>query len=562
MRRLMRAVRPAADIVLLAAGAILLAAGVILLAAGVILLAAGVILLAAGAGEPVRLHPYPQKFRTFYQFTDPGIPAAVKAAPGAPRQGEACCVARAGDGAVWHGTRQGVIRIDDKGSALDRRQYFASRRYLPDDEVLNLIADNDRGVWVRTRTGISHIELRPMALDQKAEFFEKRIRERHDRYGLVASSRLQIPGELASNQLEPSDNDGLWTAMYAAAECFRYAVTRSPQALANAKKSIDAVLFLEQVTGRPGFPARSYIRKGDWRPADGVWHWTPDGRYEWKADTSSDEIVGHFFLFSVAWDLLPDENLRVSIRATATRIMDHILAHGYNLIDINGKPTTWGQWSREYFESKGGRSDSALNALEMLSFLKTAAHISGDPKYEKEYRRVAIDLKYLDQSTRYLELRDEINYSDEELAMLSFYPIFRYEHDTRFLEAYRRAAGQWWNNIERERNPLWTFIYLMAKPARPVGVDDPAWTLYRIPMDLIEWTVKNSGRSDVAIDSATDRFHEPQSVQLLPPDERPVMKWNGNPFRADGGNGGRVEDDGAFFLLPYWMGRSMGVLVE
>jgi len=38
------------------------------------------------------------------------------------------------------------------------------------------------------------------------------------------------------------------------------------------------------------------------------------------------------------------------------------------------------------------------------------------------------------------------------------------------------------------------------------------------------------------------------------------MKWNGNPFIVDGGNGGYSEDDGAFFLLPYWMGRSHGFL--
>ncbi|MCU1272965.1 MAG: hypothetical protein JWO48_396, partial [Bryobacterales bacterium] len=44
--------------------------------------------------------------------------------------------------------------------------------------------------------------------------------------------------------------------------------------------------------------------------------------------------------------------------------------------------------------------------------------------------------------------------------------------------------------------------------------------------------------------------------------ERPVMKWNGNPFRIDGGNGGRTEDDGAFFLLPYWMGRYLGVFKQ
>jgi hypothetical protein len=39
------------------------------------------------------------------------------------------------------------------------------------------------------------------------------------------------------------------------------------------------------------------------------------------------------------------------------------------------------------------------------------------------------------------------------------------------------------------------------------------------------------------------------------------MKWNGNPFRLDGGGGGRGEDDGAFFLLPYWLGRYHGYLI-
>ena len=57
--------------------------------------------------------------------------------------------------------------------------------------------------------------------------------------------------------------------MYAAAECFRYAVTRSPAALANARKAVDVVLFLEEVTGRNGFPARSFICKGDPMPQGG-----------------------------------------------------------------------------------------------------------------------------------------------------------------------------------------------------------------------------------------------------------------------------------------------------
>src|SRR5439155_18900807 len=173
--------------------------------------------------------------------------------------------------------------------------------------------------------------------------FEERIHSRHDRYGLVASSHLAVAGDLSSNRMHDSDNDGLWTSIYAAAECFRYAVTKSPEALANARKSVEAVLFLEEVAGRRGFPARSYLRKGDTMPRGGEWHWTADGQYYWKGDTSSDEIVGHFFIFSIAYDLLPDAELKKRISETAKRIMDHIIEHDYNLIDLDGKPTLWGR---------------------------------------------------------------------------------------------------------------------------------------------------------------------------------------------------------------------------
>ena len=523
-------------------------------------LLAAAVCLPACAAQAVRVHPYPQKFRTFYAMGDPEVPPALMQEPQRLPAGGVNCMAAAHDGAIWLGSDRGLMRVDLSAEPEDRRQYFAGKRYLPDDQVATIAPDAAGGVWVRTATGVSHIELRPMTLDQKAGYFEQRIHARHDRYGLVATSILREPGDLQTNRLDPSDNDGLWTAIYAAAECFRYAVTRAPEALASAKKSIEAVLFLEQVTGRPGFPARSYIRKGDFREPDGIWRWTPDHRYEWKADTSSDEIVGHFFLFSVAWDLLPDSELKPHIAGTVARITDHIVGHGYNLTDIAGKPTTWGRWSGDYFESETGKPDSPLNALELLSFLKTAAHITGQSKYEAEYRKVAFDLKYLAQTTRLAELTHEINYSDEELAMLSFYPVFQYEHDAHYLEFYRRAAHQWCRNIQREKNPLWTFIYQLSQPAQTPDLDGAVRTLYRIPMDMIEWTVRNSERRDVILDSGKDRFRETQSANLLPADERPVMKWNGNPFVIDGGNGGRTEDDGAFFLLPYWMGRYLGMI--
>jgi len=201
--------------------------------------------------------------------------------------------------------------------------------------------------------------------------------------------------------------------------------------------------------------------------------------------------------------------------------------------------------------------------MELLSFLKTAAHITGNAKYAKEYRKAALDLGYARLAARYKELREEINYSDEELAMLSFYNLFRYETGRDLLNRYYRPAlNGWWENIVREENPLWTFIYAMAQPHAPADIQAAARTLYRMPIDTIEWTVRNSNREGLIMDPAADRFERRQARNLLPPDERPVMKWNSNPFDIDGGSDGRGEDDGAAFLLPYWMGRYHGFLLD
>jgi hypothetical protein len=518
------------------------------------------------AVEPVQLTAYPQKVRTFYQLSDQAVPSALRSTSvplanfnlifrsnSVPLPVRNFTTKALAAGALWLGTTQGLLRLDSSAQARDQIQYFAGKRYLPDDVIEQLVRDESGGVWARTLTGVSHIELRPMSLAQKAEVFEQRIRARHDRYGLVASSHFVVAGDPSSNRLHDTDNDGLWTAMYAAAECFRYAVTKSPEALANARKSVEAVLFLEEVAGRRGFPARSYIRKGDPMPHGGEWHWTTNGQYYWKADTSSDEIVGHFFIFSIAYDLLPDADLKRRIAETAKRVMDHIIEHGYNLVDLDGKPTVWGFWGPERLAQEP--DERALNSLQLLSFLKTTAHLTGQPRYETEYKKVAWELKYADWITRLNEFRTEMNYSDEELAMLPYYCIFQYEKDPVMLKALRKGVDEWWKNIQREANPLWTFIYQTGQPEAKVDLALAAWTLYRMPLDTIEWTVRNSQREDIVWTAQPDRHGRREALTLLPPDERPVMKWNGNPFVIDGGGGGHGEDDGAAFLLPYWMGR-------
>lgn len=459
----------------------------------------------------------------------------------------------------WRAAARGVERISPSAEVWEQRRLFHSRRFLPCDDVLGLAQDSSQkyeSVWVETSCGVAEIQLRPTRLAEKAAFFEERVVARHSRHHLVADSRLQTPGDLRSNQMYSNDNDGLWTAMYAAAKLFEYGATKSPAALRRAEEATAAVLHLEEITGMPGYPARSWIGPGEEKPKDGVWFAAPDGSYQWKSDTSSDEIVGHFLLFDLAWDLLPRGELRDKVARTCRRMMDHILSNGYYLIDRSGKPTTWGQWSPEYFASKKGYPDSPLNSLELLSFLKVTARLTGDAKYLREFDKAAYQMGYLEIMTKYQERHQEINYSDEELALLSFLPWMRHEKDPKLRAKLEEAFAGWWQNIQREKNPLWNTIrevcYRQPDAARR---RDSIATLQRIPMDTIAWRVENSWRSELPREKGEDRFQRAQTTVLLAPDERAVMKWNGNPFVLDGGNGGRSEDDGGFFLLPYWMGR-------
>jgi hypothetical protein len=546
--------------------------------------------------QSVKLRATPQKFRTFYTHDDSRIPAAIRAKLEKPAtqaqaaqavwriEGEAIlrslpsslrlsfkqglpvgklqAIAATSDGAVWVGGSEGLVRYANAAHPWDRWQYFAGLRYLPSDEVLALAAGQDNSIWVRTAKGISHIEFRLMTLAEKAAYFEQRIEQRHKRHGLVSDSEFAEAGNPATSHQYPNDNDGLWTAIYAAAECFRYSVTKDPLALAAARKSLEAMMRLEEITGHKGFPARSFRHKNEPRHKDGFWYFTKDGEWEWKADTSSDELVGHFFAYAIAYDLLPDAELKKKIRGITTRIIDHILENNYYLIDVTGKPTRWGRWSPEYFASQDGREDSPLNALELLSFVKVAHHITGDARYEKEYRKLIEKLGYHKLVARYLELVREQNYSDEELAMLSFYPLMQYEKSSSLLAIYRKGMNQWWQNIRREDNPLWIVIAAASQPNRAYPMAAAARTLYRIPMDLTRWSVRNLHRRDVQIETEIDRHKKKQISRLLAPDERRVMKWNSNPFDTDSTSEGRGEDDGAFFLLPYWMGRYHKFLLE
>ena len=474
------------------------------------------------------------------------------------------------DGTLWIGTDHGVVY---RAPGKKDWRVFHSRRWLPSNQVFDVAVTAEGIVQVHTEEGMVRIVPRVTTLTQKMTEIHSDLRRRHVREGLVGSIQLKSPGRVEDGYAQhDDDNDGLWTSLYVAAEAFRFASTGDQQAKQKAWQSLQAMMFLEKVTGISGFVARSFVPGTQPKPGDGEWHRSGDGKWWWKGDTSSDEVVGHYFAHAVYYDLAATAEEKQQIRQVIARITDHILDHGYYYIGPSGKPTTWGVWAPEKLNRElNWIGDRGLNSLEILSHLKVAEHITGKPRY----RDAAADL--IDKHGYALNTvwqkhiwPPEVNHSDDELAFLSYYPLLRYERDPKRRAIYLASLEYSWGIERPEQSPLFNFIYAACRQAgkltstsrRPdtAGIEPGNYDLplcvqwFRdVPQDLIDWTVKNSSRQDLGRRVA-NRHRQTISERVLNVAERPLMRWNGDPYQLDGGADGRSRDDGTYILLPYWMG--------
>lgn len=467
------------------------------------------------------------------------------------------------DGQTWFGTPEGAFARHDDG----RIDYYASKRWLLDDSVVDMAPGPENAVLVLTRTGLNVIHFRNMTLAGKAEHFDRIMRQRHIRYGFNSALAMSEPGDLSTASLIDTDNDGLWTAMYLASELFRYAATKSDAALRNCYESFEAMERLSEITGIEGFPARTFERAGYQVSDKSRWQPAKDKGWAWKATTSSDEIVGHFFAYTIFAEIVPDKAWQDRAIALMDAIMAHIVRNNWYLVDYDGKPTLWGRWNPEYvngFPRQVG--DRRLNSAEIISFLQAAYHFTGKELYRQKAFELIDKHGYLDNITipireigrvPGIDLTTEWNHSDDELAFLTYWNLYRYAFNDELREKYRQAIREHWEAERPEKNPLWNFIYADTGAAE-FDLDESVWTLKEFPLDTISWAVRNSGRKD--LEFLESNFRGQTTKTVLPPDERPMGKHNGNGFDLDGGDGGREEFAPDIYLLPYWMGRYLRVI--
>jgi hypothetical protein len=488
-------------------------------------------------------------------------------------------------GGAWFGTTRGAFFERDgtnsryatpsaPGIDPPRFRYYAGKRWLRDDHVVDLATDHDGYLWVLTQTGLNKIEFRQTTLAAKADWFHRKIRSRNMRYGFTAERRLLVPGDITSSEMIDTDNDGGWTSYYLGSLAARYAVTHEEETRRQAWESFGALERLQSIHTNTGFPARTFERRGFKFSDTDRWRDAPDPGWEWKGHTSSDEMQAQGFAHAVMWELVAtNATERARVATNWVAVIDHILRHNLYLVDVDGEPTLWGRWHPDYVNwFPPSIHDRRLNSAEITAGLQLAYRMTGNEAYRaKAYElfekhgyltNLLSSMKLIAPTKGYVfrenDMGNEWNHSDDELAFFNYWTLVRFAFTDELRAKYLAAVADHWDFEKAERYPIWNFLYAAcgAKDFDPAGA---VWTLRGTPLDTIAWRMSNSHRQDIT--KLEPNFLGRELKELLPPGERLIARINTQPFILDHGDD-TTDFPGDEFLLGYWLGRYVGAIGE
>ncbi|MBP3330343.1 MAG: hypothetical protein J6L89_05865 [Clostridia bacterium] len=487
------------------------------------------------------------------------------------------------DGRKYFATNTGIITLVE-----GKISYFSYGVWLMHPTVKKIAVSDGGAIAAVTERGISLITAKEMTLEDKANHYDEMAVKYFTRNeGYQVDRILRKYGDLESGWLPNSDNDGLFTGLYCASQCFRYAVTKDEEAKKNAKKAVEAMIKLTEVTGKSGFTARATRYSHEENFKTGVreeWHICEDNPdCEWLGETSSDEMTGHYYAYGIYYDLVADEDEKKKIASVVKKITDHILENNFHLCDVDGVPTTWANWEPELLNNDDRWFyERGTNSLEILSFLKTTYHVTGEEKYNEVFDMLIKKYHYAMNCIQYKVEDSHVAHIDDQLDFINIYPLVMYTENNAQKEIFKMGLTHHFDYEKVERSPFFNITY-GALTNNNCDIENAAKSLSEMTMDLIRWPVFNSHRKDLVWDTEQEEMGIPAQLKYpLEYSARVLVNYDGNQFVCDSGAEEFVDINtkivnrtatlpGTFadgmrammpynFLLPYWMGRFHGLL--
>ena len=487
------------------------------------------------------------------------------------------------DGKKYFATNTGIVTLIE-----GKISYYSFGGWLMHPTVTKITVSDKGTIAAVTPAGISVITTKVMTLAEKAAHYDAMAVKYFTRNeGYQVTRELRKYGDLESGWLPNSDNDGLFTGLYCASQCFRYAVTGSEEAKANAKRAVEAMIKLTEVTGKKGFTARAtrYSNEENFMTGNREeWHIcenNPD--CEWLGETSSDEMTGHYYAYGIYFDLVADKKEKKRIAEVVKTITDHILENNFHLCDVDGVPTTWANWEPDLLNNDDRwYYERGTNSLEILSFLKTTYHVTGEEKYNEVYNMLIRKHHYAMNCMQYKCEDGHLAHIDDQLDFTNIYPLIVYTENEAHNEIFKMGLTHHFDYEKIERSPMFNITY-GALTNNPCDIENAAKSLSEMNLDLIRWPVYNSYRKDIVWDTEQETMGAP--AQLKYPVEyssRVLVHYDGNQCVCDAGceefvnvndkivnrtstlpssnASGMSASMPYIYLLPYWMGRYYGLL--
>jgi len=330
--------------------------------------------------------------------------------------------------------------------------------------------------------------------------------------------------------------DACWlTGIYAAAESFRYAVTRDPDARELARRSWLALHKMANVTPEPGVVVRCFNRSlygfKPGPPGNGrkkYWHKDPDREMYYIADISRDQLSGYFIGLAAYYDLVADESEKEIIRTDTDNIMRLIIDNGMKAKEFTGWDTTYG--------------DLTTSPIIGLNMLLVAHHITGKEEYRKKYLEL---VRYERWMLRAIEgSAVTFNHFFEHFDDSSYYHAVQYEPDPELATVMVSGLDFLYTKAHLHGNGhllLDVATYRPWSDAAALGLSE----LMRLPVEQLyigEW--------------AAQPPYTPLS-EYVPIEKRRIQEYMWCWFPGGNAMQGGVETEfsGVGYLLAYWMGR-------
>lgn len=405
-----------------------------------------------------------------------------------------------------------------------------------------------------------------LTLARKAALFDADIVERFMLPPGQVATRRRLPAPGRPYVTHNMPDNAYMTGIYCAAQTWRYLSSGTAAASRLAGEACTALAHLTAVSGKPGLLARASAPIGAPWFDDGVWRESPDGRHRWRGDVSSDQVDGLMFGIFVYVTHLADIDRRAQLADAVRAIVDAVLGNDLRIIGFDGEPTRWGHYEPAYV-----MNDEPMNALLLLQMVKVAHAVTGDARYDREYRRF-IELGYarLGERARPDEPPLDANHSDDVLIALALFPLLELERDPSIRAHYLEAARRWFRGgahpgIDAEANPFASFLWShwsgdAGDTAAGIG------TLRNLPLDM-KWNADTIAAYEARFEFTFDAEPVRQmaaGVRPLPIGQR-GRTWSflvHNPYVVGGDRESRApfETNGLDFLVSYWFGRAHGMI--